>query len=71
MNTLHSDLRKLDLNLLLVFDALFRLGSVTQASSELCMSASAFSQALARLRRAVGDVLFVRQSNRLVPTTRA
>lgn len=71
MNTLHSDLRKLDLNLLLVFEALFRLGSVTQASSELCMSVSAFSHALARLRRAVGDVLFVRQSNRLIPTTRA
>lgn len=71
MNTLHSELRKLDLNLLLVFEALFRLGSVTQAASELCMSASAFSHALARLRESLGDVLFVRQSNRLVPTARA
>jgi len=51
MNTIHSELRKLDLNLLLVFEALFRQGSVTQASNELCMSASAVSHALARLRR--------------------
>lgn len=71
MNIVHSDLRKLDLNLLLVFEALFRLGSVTQASNELCMSASAFSHALARLRESLGDVLFVRQSNRLQPTARA
>jgi DNA-binding transcriptional LysR family regulator len=71
MNTFHSDLRKLDLNLLLVFESLFRLGSVTQASNELCMSASAFSHALAHLRESLGDVLFVRQSNRLQPTARA
>jgi DNA-binding transcriptional LysR family regulator len=71
MNAIHSDLRKLDLNLLLVFEALFRLGSVTRASNELCMSSSAFSHALARLRQSVGDVLFVRQSNRLLPTVRA
>lgn len=71
MNTFHSDLRHLDLNLLLLFEALFRLRSVTEASNELSMSASAFSHALARLRQSLGDVLFVRQSNRMHPTTRA
>lgn len=71
MNTFHSDLRHLDLNLLLVFEALFRLRSVTEASNELSMSASAFSHALARLRQSLGDALFVRHSNRMHPTARA
>lgn len=68
---MHSHLRRLDLNLLPVFDALFRLRSVTGAASELSMSASAFSHALARLRQSLGDELFVRQGNRMQPTVRA
>ena len=71
MNNIHSDLRRLDLNLLLVFDALIRQGSVAEASHALSMSASAFSHALARLRGSLGDVLFVRQGNRMHPTARA
>lgn len=68
---MHSVLRRLDLNLLLVFDALYRHRSVTTAAAELAISASAFSHALGRLREALNDELFIRQGNRMHPTHRA
>lgn len=68
---MHSALRRLDLNLLLVFDALYRHRSVTTAAAELTISASAFSHALRRLREALNDELFIRQGNRMHPTYRA
>jgi DNA-binding transcriptional LysR family regulator len=58
----------LDLNLLRVLDALFREGSTVKAAEHLAMSQSAVSGALARLRYALDDQLFVRQGNRLVAT---
>ncbi len=57
-----------DLNLLKVLDALFREGSTIKAAARLGMSQSAVSGALARLRHAMGDQLFVRHGNRFVPT---
>lgn len=71
MNVMHQGLRQLDLNLLLVFDALVRHRSVRQASDELAMSASALSHALARLRNALADELFVRVGNEMRPTAAA
>ncbi len=71
MNVMHHDLRRLDLNLLLVFDALVRHRSVTLAADELSMSASALSHALARLRDALADELFVRVGNEMRPTAAA
>ena len=71
MNILHSDLRRLDLNLLLVFDALLRRRSVSAAADELAMSPSALSHALARLRAALGDDLFVRIGHAMQPTAYA
>ncbi|WP_098552838.1 MULTISPECIES: LysR family transcriptional regulator [Burkholderia] len=68
---MHPDLRRLDLNLLLVFDALYRHRSVAAAAHELAMSPSALSHALARLRDAIGDALFVRLGNEMQPTVRA
>ncbi|MDH4560050.1 LysR family transcriptional regulator [Pseudomonas sp. BN411] len=68
---MHSVLRRLDLNLLLAFDALYRHRSVTSAAAELAISASAFSHALGRLRDALNDELFIRQGNRMHPTHRA
>ena len=68
---MHSVLHRLDLNLLLVFDALYRHRSVTTAAAELAISASAFSHALGRLREALNDELFIRQGNRMHPTHRA
>jgi DNA-binding transcriptional LysR family regulator len=71
MNNLHSAFRRLDLNLLLAFDALYRHRSVSGAAAELAISASAFSHALARLRQSLNDELFIRQGNRMHPTHRA
>ncbi|MCE4057074.1 LysR family transcriptional regulator [Pseudomonas sp. Au-Pse12] len=68
---MHPLLRRLDLNLLLTFDALYRHRTVALAASELAISASAFSHALARLRDALNDELFIRQGNRMHPTQRA
>lgn len=65
------DIRKLDLNLLPVLDAVLRLGSASAAARELDMSQSALSAALGRLRTALGDGLFVRTGRGLLPTARA
>src|SRR5258706_6185552 len=58
----------LDLNLLTVFDALLKEGSVTAAAERLHLSAPATSRALGRLRRALDDPLLVRAGRGLVPT---
>lgn len=68
---MHKSLQRLDLNLLLVFDALYRHGSVSAAANELALSPSALSHALARLRDTWADELFVRQGNRMQATARA
>ncbi|MFK3713126.1 LysR family transcriptional regulator [Leclercia adecarboxylata] len=68
---MYSPLRKLDMNLLLIFDSLYRHGSVTDAANELALSPSALSHALNRLRVALEDPLFVRTGGRMVPTARA
>lgn len=68
---MHSVFRRLDLNLLLAFDALYRHRTVTGAANELTISASAFSHALGRLRLSLNDELFIRQGNRMHPTHRA
>lgn len=65
---MHSALRRLDLNLLLVFDALLRTRSVTLAGQELSLSQSACSHALARLREALDDRLFIRNGGLMQPT---
>ena len=71
MHAMHLNLRRLDLNLLLVFDSLYRHRSVTAAAEELAMSPSACSHALARLRQALCDELFVRQGSAMQPTAQA
>src|SRR5262245_10976397 len=60
-----------DLNLFLVFDAVLEERSTTRAASRLHVTQSAVSNALARLRQAVGDPLFVRNGRGLAPTPRA
>src|SRR6478735_11818688 len=60
-----------DANLLLALDALLQAGSVTGAARRMNVSPPAMSHTLSRLRLAVGDPLFVRAGNRLVPTPRA
>lgn len=68
---MHDLLLRIDLNLLLVFDALYRHRSVVLAAEELCLSPSAASHALSRLRAALSDELFTRQGSGMQPTARA
>jgi DNA-binding transcriptional LysR family regulator len=65
-------LRNFDLNLLIVFAAVFEEHSIAAASERLSLSQSAFSHALRRLRRALSDDLFVREADgmRLPPKAR-
>ena len=65
------NLERFDLNLLRVLDALFREGSVGKAAARLRLSQPATSNALARLREAVGDPLFVRTRAGMTATARA
>jgi DNA-binding transcriptional LysR family regulator len=64
------NLRTLDLNLLLVFDAILRERSVIRAAKRLHLSQPALSHALNRLRRQLKDQLFVRTPAGMVPTPR-
>ncbi len=63
-----ANLANFDLNLLRVLDALLREGSTVGAGRRLGLSQPAVSAALGRLRHALGDPLFVRQGQGLVPT---
>ena len=58
-----------DLNLLRIFDALVREGSVTAAAGRLGLSQPAVSNALNRLRDLLGDPLFVRTRHGMEPTS--
>jgi DNA-binding transcriptional LysR family regulator len=60
-----------DFKLLIVFDAIMRERHVTRAGERLGLSQSAVSHALQRLRRALGDELFVRGPEGMSPTPRA
>ncbi len=62
------NLDRLDLSLLRVFAAVQTHGGVTAAATALHLSQPTVSNALARLREALGDDLFVRQGVRLQPT---
>jgi DNA-binding transcriptional LysR family regulator len=68
---LMNDLRRIDLNLLVILDALLSEQHVTRAAERLHLSQPAVSHALARLRDLLGDPLLVRQVGTLVPTARA
>lgn len=65
------NLRSLDLNLLVVFDAVMEERSVTQAAQRIALSQPAVSHALQRLRHMLKDELFVRTPDGMVPTPRA
>lgn len=61
ISSIHQmNFRKLDLNLLLVFDAVYKEGSITKAADRLGLSQPAVSNALNRLRQHLDDPLFHR-----------
>jgi DNA-binding transcriptional LysR family regulator len=60
-----------DLNLLIVFDALMQERNLTRAGRRLGLSQPATSHALARLRHMLHDDLFIRAPEGMQPTPRA
>ena len=65
------DIKNLDLNLLVVFDAVYSHGNISKAAERLEMSQPTVSHALGRLRKQLDDPLFVRAGNGVSPTPRA
>lgn len=63
--------QRLDLNLLVALDALLAERSVSLAADRLCLSQSATSSALGRLREYFGDELMVVRGRHMVLTARA
>ncbi|TKW76860.1 MAG: LysR family transcriptional regulator [Bradyrhizobium icense] len=61
----------LDLNLLRVFFAIWDLRNLTAAGNRLNLTQPAISHALRRLRQRFNDPLFVRSTNRMLPTETA
>ncbi len=66
-----NDLRRVDLNLLIVFETLMHERSVTRAAEKLFLGQPAISAALARLRDLFDDPLFLRTGRSMEPTARA
>src|SRR5882757_4943617 len=61
----------IDLNLLVVFDAVMQERNVTRAGERLGLSQPAMSHALTRLRYMLKDDLFIRSPKGMLPTPRA
>lgn len=61
-------LSKIDLNLLTLFCLIYSVGSISKVADMLDISPSAVSQSLRKLREMMGDNLFVRSGNMLLPT---
>jgi DNA-binding transcriptional LysR family regulator len=62
------DFHGIDLNLLGAFDALMNERNVTRAAAQVGVSQPAMSAALSRLRKLLGDPLFLRSAEGLLPT---
>src|SRR6201989_731971 len=67
----HANLGRLDLNLLVAFDALLTERSVTRAAARIGVGQSAMSHNLARLRLLFRDELLTRAPEGMRPTPRA
>lgn len=62
------DLSRIDLNLLVVLDAIYTEGGLTRAGVRLHITQPAVSHALGRLRALLNDPLFIREGHTMVPT---
>jgi DNA-binding transcriptional LysR family regulator len=63
-----KNISRIDLNLFVVFDAIYTEGTITRASEALKLTQPAVSHALGRLRDLVNDPLFVRKGHVMAPT---
>jgi DNA-binding transcriptional LysR family regulator len=61
-------LSNLDLNLFVVFEAVYNKRNLTRAAEVLCITQPAVSNALARMRRTLNDPLFISTPGGMVPT---
>lgn len=66
-----TDLSRIDLNLLVLFEIVFRERHVGRSAERLHLSPSAVSHGLGRLRALLGDPLFLKTPKGVVPTERA
>lgn len=64
-------LSRVDLNLLVSLQVLLQERNATRAAKRLCITPSAMSKQLARLREVFGDELFIRTPSGLMPTAAA
>ncbi|MFO3903223.1 LysR substrate-binding domain-containing protein [Enterobacter hormaechei] len=63
------DLKKFDLNLLVIFECIYQHLSISKAAETLFITPSAVSQSLQRLRNQLNDPLFIRSGKGISPTT--
>ena len=63
-------LNNLDLNLLVIFNAIYTEGSLTKAGELVGITQPAVSSALARLREYFDDQLFIRVGQGVKPTAK-
>jgi len=63
------DLKKFDLNLLVIFECIYQHLSISKAAETLFITPSAVSQSLQRLRNQLNDPLFIRSGKGITPTT--
>ncbi|MCE0873075.1 LysR family transcriptional regulator [Pseudomonas monteilii] len=66
-----NELRKADINLMVVFEALMQERNLTRAAEKLFIAQPTVSAALARLRAMFNDPLLIRVGNRMEPSVRA
>ncbi|SDS85715.1 transcriptional regulator, LysR family [Pseudomonas asplenii] len=66
-----NELRKADINLMVVFEALMQERNVTRVAEKLFLGQPTISSALNRLRAMFNDPLFIRVGHRMEPTARA
>ena len=66
-----NELRKADINLMVVFEALMQERNLTRAAEKLFIAQPTVSAALARLRAMFNDPLLLRVGNRMEPSARA
>ncbi|ANG91987.1 LysR family transcriptional regulator [Enterobacteriaceae bacterium 155047] len=63
------DLKKFDLNLLVIFECIYQHLSISKAAETLYITPSAVSQSLQRLRAQLNDPLFIRSGKGITATT--
>ena len=70
MNIPHDTdlLGRFDLNLYRIFALIYQERNLTRVAERLCINPSAVSHALARMRDLLGDSLFIREAQGVVPT---